>query len=74
MGFGSKSSPSVPPPTPIPTREDPSVANAQNRQRMADAQRRGRRAAILTPPEDELGAAPVDRATALSGTLGGTKA
>ena len=68
-GFGG--APAMPPPPPPPTRDDPAIAEAKKKLRLAEAQRRGRQASILTPPEDELGAVNTDRPTALSGTLGG---
>ena len=70
-GFGGPPSmPAAAPPP--PTREDPAIEDAKKKLRLSEAQRRGRKASILTPPGDELGAATVDRPTALSGTLGGS--
>ena len=70
-GFGGPPPmPAAPPPP--PTRDDPAVADAKEKLRLSEAQRRGRRASVLTPPEDQLGAVNTDRPTALSGTLGGS--
>jgi hypothetical protein len=69
-GFGGV--PSMPPPPPPPTRDDPAIADAKKKLRMAERQRQGRRASILAPPEDELGTPPLDRATPMNGTLGGS--
>lgn len=61
-GFGGRGAISVPaPPPPPPTREDPSVSQAKENLRLSTLKRRGRAAAILTPPDlgDELGAGTV---------------
>jgi hypothetical protein len=67
-GFGGGPSMPAPPPPP-PTREDPAIADAKKQLRMSEAQRRGRRASILTPPEDQLGATTLDRPSGAT-TLG----
>lgn len=46
MGFGS--SPKLPPPAPVPEREDPAIAEAARRQRLAEKRRRGVRSTLLT--------------------------
>lgn len=69
--------PNIPPPPelpPVPTREDPEISAARERQRQADLRRRGRRATILTGGrgvEDELGV--VNRPQAGATRLGQTR-
>lgn len=56
-----------------PEREDASVAKAGEKQRLAELQRKGRRATILTSGQgvaDDLGAANIARPTARSAQLG----
>ncbi len=65
MSFLQPKAPSLPPPV---TREDPAIAERKKTVRQAELKRRGRRASVLAPPEDQLGAAPVVRPT--TGTLG----
>ncbi len=65
-GFGGPSLPAAP--APVPTREDPALADARRKSAAATRKRKGRRAANLTGGDlDELGAAPVARPTARSG-------
>ena len=47
--------------TAAPTRADPSVVEARERQRLSALKRRGRASTILTESEDQLGATPVAR-------------
>ncbi len=73
-GFGG-GAPSIPAPAPVPTREDPSIAEAKEKLRQSELKRRGRRAAILTSGsglDDQLGAGttierPQARASAMLG-------
>lgn len=70
--FSPPKMPSVAPPPPPPTREDPAVEEAKKRLKASEAQRKGRRASILAPPESELGDAPVERPEARGASvLGG---
>lgn len=57
--------PTPTPPPPLPTREDPAVAEAARRERLAAAQRRGRRATLITGGQGAEGEAPVERKTLL---------
>ena len=57
-GFGG--SPQLPPPPPpIPTREDPAIAAAREKERLAALRRSGRRATNITGLNDQLGSARV---------------
>lgn len=58
-----------PPPPPPPKMEDPEVIDARRKQRLADLERRGRAASILTPSEG-LGAANVAQPRAGAQLLG----
>ena len=73
-GFSPKA-PSLPPaPPPPPLRadpvkeiqEDPQVAEAKKKQRLADKQRRGRRATILTSGQGVLETTPLSQPRARS--------
>lgn len=69
-GFGASapSMPAAPPPTPTP--DDPAIAAAKEKQRLAALQRQGRASTILTGNNgDALGDTTVDRPTARSATL-----
>ena len=68
--FGGGSPAPLPPPPPVPTRDDPAVVAARKKLRQSELQRKGRRASILAPREDQLGAVPVTRPEA-TGKLGG---
>jgi len=60
--------PELPVPVPPPSREDPSIAEARKKQKLAELQRRGRSAMILTGSkgvEDELGNVTRPQATAV---------
>lgn len=52
MGFVSSllggKPPAPPPPVPMPTREDPAIAESKQRQRMSEIARKGRASTILT--------------------------
>lgn len=52
--FSPPKPPALSAPPPIPTREDPAIAAARDKLRLSEKRRRGRRAAILAPPEDSL--------------------
>ena len=59
--------PDIPPPAAIPgvpTVKDPLVAAAKKKLRQSEKRRRGRRAAILTGPEDDKGLGSIRRASA----------
>ena len=58
---GVFSSPKPEPLPPIPTREDPSIADARRKTWFAEKQRRGRSATITAGGEGQLGDAPVNR-------------
>jgi hypothetical protein len=59
-GFGG--APSAPPPLPpVPTREDPAIAEAREKLRLAERRRAGRRATNLTGSEATLGNSRVAR-------------
>lgn len=47
-GFGGGGSSSPAPLQPLPTREDPSIAEAKEKLRLSEKRRKGRRASILT--------------------------
>jgi hypothetical protein len=65
MGFfGGGGSPAIQPAPPVPTREDPAIAEAKKKARLAEQKRKGRAAAIIAPREDRLGAAPLERPAA----------
>ena len=51
-------------PPPIPTREDPAIGAARERQRLSDKRRRGRAASILTGPEGTMDEPELARAGA----------
>ncbi len=58
MSKFSPSTPSIPAPAPLPTRDDPAIKAAADAQRQAALRRKGRRASILTSGEgvpDDLG-------------------
>jgi hypothetical protein len=67
-GFGGGAS-TPPPPSPPPERDDPRIAEAKNKLRQSELKRRGRRASILTKPEEDLGEANISRPQA-SATFG----
>ena len=58
-----------PPPPPPPKLDDPSVIEARRKQRLADLERRGRAASILTPTQG-LGAPNVAQPRAGAQLLG----
>jgi hypothetical protein len=65
MCFSAPSIPEPPPPPPPPPpREDPAIAERAKEVSDAEKRRKGRRASILAPAEDDLGAPPVDRPSA----------
>lgn len=59
--FSPSPPPPPPPPPPLPTRDDPEVREAERRERLAAARRRGRRATILTGGRGVEGEALVGR-------------
>ena len=61
-----------PPPPPVPTRADPAIAAAKKKARLAQLQRKGRRATFFAGkiPEAQLGDAPVVQPRAGSQVLG----
>jgi hypothetical protein len=70
-GFGG-GAPAPAPLAPLPTQEDPAIAEAKKNQRKSELRRKGRRASILTSGsgvEDELGsvARPEARAARMLG-------
>ena len=67
-GFGGAPAPPPPPPPP-PTREDPAIAEAKERQRLAEKRRRGRRATFFTGDQSGLGDSTVSRPQARQGQL-----
>lgn len=70
-GFGGAPSMPAPPPPP-PQRDDPAIVEAKNKLRLAELQRRGRAASILTSGQGVLGETAVDRPEArAAGLLGG---
>jgi hypothetical protein len=69
--FSSPSPPAPPPPPPPPpTTDDPVIEDRRRKLQLAELQRRGRAATILTSGLGDLSNVPVDRPT-LTGTLGG---
>jgi type IV secretory pathway VirB10-like protein len=69
MSFGG-SPPTPAPPPPVPTREDPAVEESKKKLRMAERQRSGRRASILTGGQGVMGeAAATERPEARSAAL-----
>ena len=67
-GFGG--GPSAPPPLPpLPTREDPAIAAAKEKLRLAERRRSGRRAANLTGTQATLGNSLVARPAASTSQL-----
>lgn len=68
-GFGS-APPAPPPLQPLPEREDPSVQQARERQRLSELQRRGRRAAIAGGGVDDAPLGAVSRPQARTARLG----
>jgi hypothetical protein len=60
--------PLPPPPSPPPTTDDPAIADSRRKLKLAEQQRRGRAATILTSGLGDLSPTPVDRRT-LTGTL-----
>lgn len=67
-GFGG--GPSAPPPLPpVPTREDPAIAEAKERLRLAERRRSGRRASNLTGSQETLGNSVVARPSANTSQL-----
>lgn len=71
----SPSKPQMPaPPPPPPKRDDPEIAAAKDKQRMADLKRKGRAASVLTSGrgvEEELGAVARPEARSGAQLLGG---
>ena len=73
----SSSTPAPAPPPPLPTRKDPEIGAARERQRLASLRQSGRRATIMTSAaglddEDTLGGSPIRRPTARAASvLGG---
>lgn len=59
--FGGAKPPTPPPPAPLPVREDPAVKEAERRERLATARRRGRRATILTSGQGTTDNATITR-------------
>jgi hypothetical protein len=59
-GFGASSPPPPVAPPPVPMPNDPAIAAAKNKQRLAELQRMGRASTNLTG-NSALGDAPVDR-------------
>lgn len=66
-GFSSPSPQAAPPPP--PTAEDPAIKAAQEKLRLAEKNRRGRAASILTPEESQLGDPQVSRPQARAAML-----
>lgn len=65
--FAPSPPPAPPPPPPLPEVSDPAVTEAQRRERLAAARRRGRRATILTGGQGAEGEALVGRTAASNG-------
>jgi len=73
--FAPSTPPTPPPPPPLPEIDDPAVKEAQRRERLAAARRRGRRSTILTggrgaEGETLVGRPPVAGAPAQRSLLG----
>jgi len=64
--IGKSPRPAAPPP--VPTGEDPAIAAAREKARLAEKNRRGRAASILTNPDDDkLGGSSVIKQAGASG-------
>lgn len=69
FGMNPKAKDAPPPPPPPPTRDDPAVVAAQEKQRLAEKQRKGRAATVLTGATDPLGDLSLARPEARGATL-----
>lgn len=70
FGMNPKAKDPAPPPPPAPpTSSDPAIAAAKEKQRLAEKQRKGRAATVLTGPEDPLGEVSLNRPGARSAAL-----
>ncbi|WP_428247230.1 hypothetical protein [Ferrovibrio sp.] len=62
---GVFSGPKVPPPTPVPTLEDPAIAQARAAQAAAERKAQGRAATVITGGEGDTSEAPLGRKSML---------